>query len=72
MGADPDRHAVRIGPAGWSYEDWKGIVYPAERAPYVVVILTEWQPDRSGRQSAIASLSRVVYQHVTAGDVHAR
>lgn len=20
--------AVRIGPAGWSYEDWKGIVYP--------------------------------------------
>jgi uncharacterized protein YecE (DUF72 family) len=22
------RHAVRVGPAGWSYEDWKGIVYP--------------------------------------------
>jgi uncharacterized protein YecE (DUF72 family) len=21
--------AVRVGPAGWSYEDWKGIVYPA-------------------------------------------
>ncbi len=20
---------VRVGPAGWSYEDWKGIVYPA-------------------------------------------
>jgi len=20
--------AVRVGPAGWSYEDWKGIVYP--------------------------------------------
>jgi uncharacterized protein YecE (DUF72 family) len=23
------RGTVRIGPAGWSYEDWKGIVYPA-------------------------------------------
>ena len=22
---------VRIGPAGWSYHDWKGIVYPTER-----------------------------------------
>ena len=21
---------VRVGPAGWSYEDWKGIVYPAD------------------------------------------
>jgi uncharacterized protein YecE (DUF72 family) len=21
-------HQVRVGPAGWSYEDWKGIVYP--------------------------------------------
>lgn len=49
-----------------------GIVYPSERAPYVVVILTEWQPDRSGRQTAIASLSRAVYQHVTAADDHAR
>src|SRR5215470_9547854 len=22
-------HQIRIGPAGWSYDDWKGIVYPA-------------------------------------------
>ncbi|MBM3790004.1 MAG: DUF72 domain-containing protein [Acidobacteria bacterium] len=22
---------LRVGPAGWSYEDWKGVVYPAER-----------------------------------------
>lgn len=22
------RHAVRVGPAGWSYKDWEGIVYP--------------------------------------------
>jgi uncharacterized protein YecE (DUF72 family) len=21
-------HQVRVGPAGWSYDDWKGIVYP--------------------------------------------
>ncbi len=23
---------IRVGPAGWSYEDWKGIVYPVEPA----------------------------------------
>ncbi len=23
---------IRIGPAGWSYKDWKGIVYPSKRA----------------------------------------
>ncbi len=22
------KHTVRVGPAGWSYRDWKGIVYP--------------------------------------------
>jgi uncharacterized protein YecE (DUF72 family) len=22
------RHSLRVGPAGWSYEDWRGIVYP--------------------------------------------
>jgi len=26
---------IRVGPAGWSYEDWKGIVYP-EKMPRVV------------------------------------
>lgn len=24
----PSQHAVRIGPAGWSYTDWEGTVYP--------------------------------------------
>ena len=24
----PDIHKIRIGPAGWSYKDWEGIVYP--------------------------------------------
>ena len=26
----PDKQ-IRVGPAGWSYADWKGIVYPAPR-----------------------------------------
>ncbi len=24
-------HLLRVGPAGWSYEDWRGIVYPKHR-----------------------------------------
>lgn len=24
------KHKIRVGPAGWSYKDWKGIVYPAK------------------------------------------
>jgi uncharacterized protein YecE (DUF72 family) len=24
---------ILVGPAGWSYSDWKGIVYPPRRAP---------------------------------------
>jgi hypothetical protein len=24
---------VRFGPAGWSYADWDGIVYPSPRPP---------------------------------------
>jgi uncharacterized protein YecE (DUF72 family) len=22
---------TRIGPAGWSYKDWRGVVYPAKK-----------------------------------------
>jgi uncharacterized protein YecE (DUF72 family) len=25
------QHRILVGPAGWSYSDWKGIVYPARR-----------------------------------------
>ena len=25
-------HQIRIGPAGWSYADWEGIVYPREKS----------------------------------------
>lgn len=24
----PEPHKIRIGPAGWSYKDWEGVVYP--------------------------------------------
>ena len=24
------KHKIRVGPAGWSYKDWNGIVYPAK------------------------------------------
>jgi uncharacterized protein YecE (DUF72 family) len=27
----PPQHRVRIGPAGWSYPDWSGYVYPSRR-----------------------------------------
>jgi uncharacterized protein YecE (DUF72 family) len=35
ISTDPKRAAqdIRVGPAGWSYEDWNGIVYPARRPP---------------------------------------
>ena len=45
-----------------------GIIYLPDRPPYVLVILTEWQPSSTGRQDTIARISRAVYQHVTEGD----
>ena len=45
-----------------------GIVYLPDREPYVLVILTEWNPNSTGRQDTIARISRAVYQHVTEGD----
>jgi uncharacterized protein YecE (DUF72 family) len=30
----PERHSIRIGPAGWSYKDWEGIVYPPHRGRF--------------------------------------
>jgi beta-lactamase class A len=39
-----------------------GIVYPPDRAPYVLVVLTEWAPDDSGRSATIAEVSRAIYE----------
>lgn len=42
-----------------------GIVYLDGRDAYVVVILTEWEPQVNGRQETIARISRAVYGYMT-------
>lgn len=42
-----------------------GIVYLPGRSPYVVALLTEWEPDAKNRKETVARLSRVVYDHLT-------
>jgi beta-lactamase class A len=44
-----------------------GIVYIDNRKPYVVVILTEWEPARDGRRTTIARISRAVYDCLVGG-----
>jgi beta-lactamase class A len=39
-----------------------GIVYPRDRRPYIVAILTEWEPDVSGRSKTIATISHAIYE----------
>jgi beta-lactamase class A len=39
-----------------------GIVYPPDRAPYVLVVLTEWAPDDGGRSPTIAEVSKTIYE----------
>jgi beta-lactamase class A len=39
-----------------------GVVYLPDRKPYVLVILTEWDVDASGRSTAIAAISHAVYE----------
>lgn len=46
-----------------------GIVYLPDRSPYVLAILTEWQPDASGRRETIAQLSRIVFEYLTENQV---
>lgn len=41
-----------------------GLVYLPERPPYVVAILTEWDPEASNRRETVARISRAVYEHV--------
>jgi len=42
------------------------IVYPANRKPYILVVLTKGIPDEKVADSLIADVSRIVYQHATA------
>lgn len=42
-----------------------GVVYPANRKPYVISILTEWTPDGANRKSTIAEASHAVYELLT-------
>lgn len=44
-----------------------GIVYLPRRKPYVVAILTEWEPETSGRSPTIAAASYMVYEHLMGG-----
>lgn len=36
------KRTVRIGPAGWSYDDWKGIVYPAGQKQHPLELLAQY------------------------------
>lgn len=41
------------------------IVFPPDRKPFVLVVLTEWAPETAKRMDTIARASRLVYDHVT-------
>lgn len=43
------------------------IVYPAGRAPYILVVLTRGYPERTAAARVIADVSRLVYAALTAG-----
>ena len=45
-----------------------GIVYLPKREPYVVAILTEWDPDATGRSATIAAASYDVYEYLLGGE----
>jgi beta-lactamase class A len=42
-----------------------GIVYPTNRKPYIIAVLTEWDPETSGRVATIATISHEVYLALT-------
>jgi len=44
-----------------------GIVYLPKRKPYVVAILTEWEPETTGRSPTIAAASYMIHQHLMGG-----
>jgi beta-lactamase class A len=42
-----------------------GIVYLPEREPYIIVVLTEVEPEANGRRETIAKISALVFQTLT-------
>lgn len=62
---DDARVANKTGEMSTAAHD-AGIVYLEDRAPYVLVVLTEWEPDVGGRRNVIARVSRAVYDRMTA------
>jgi beta-lactamase class A len=44
-----------------------GVVYLPKRKPYVLVILTEWDPEGPGRSRTIAAISHTIYEFLTQG-----
>jgi beta-lactamase class A len=44
-----------------------GVVYLPKRKPYVLVILTEWDPAGTGRSRTIATISHTIYEFLTQG-----
>ncbi len=44
-----------------------GVIYLPKRKPYVLVILTEWDPAASGRSRTIAAISHAIYEFLTLG-----
>ena len=41
-----------------------GVVYLKKRKPYVIVILTEWDPETGGRSETIAKVSKAVHDWI--------
>ena len=42
-----------------------GVVYPPNRNPYVIAVLTEWASEGTGRKATIAEVSQAVYELLT-------
>lgn len=43
-----------------------GLVFPANRKPYGIAILTEWKPEASGRHETVAKISQAVFEYLQA------
>ena len=68
----PISHRVLVGPAGWSYADWKGIVYPARRergfreAAYLAQFFDTIEINTSFYQPPKPDMCRLWIEHVAA------